>query len=193
MTATTVPAHRGALGTLRDIYHERTHFDFIGKSWLWALISGSAVVIAAAALLLSGLNLGIDFQGGRQWEFKVAHTVDASQVRDALKGSGIKDPKILILGNGGVRVQSLDLKHGGQVTIAKALAKFAVFWLWKELGCQDPSECRWSPHTSDYFSHRHRPTFGNRSRDYCGAAVDDDKRANARRRVDGQLEGDHSA
>ena len=125
MTATTVPARRGLLGNLRDIYHERTRFDFIGKSWLWALISGSAVTIAAAALLLSGLNLGIDFQGGRQWEFKVSHSVSASQVRDALKGSGIKDPKILILGNGGVRVQSLDLKHGDQQTITKTLARFA--------------------------------------------------------------------
>ena len=76
--------------------------------------------------MLSGLNLGIDFEGGTQWEFKVSHTVDAGQVRDALKGSGIKDPKILILGNGGVRVQSLDLKHGDQqAKVTDALAKYA--------------------------------------------------------------------
>src|SRR6185295_14720734 len=69
MTATTVPGQRtGFRQTLRDIYHEHTHFDIIGKSWLWALISGTAVLVSVAALALSGLNLGIDFDGGTQWQ-----------------------------------------------------------------------------------------------------------------------------
>ena len=71
-TAAVVPGRRGFFGTLRDIYHERTNFDFIGRSWLWALISGTLVVVSIGALAISGLNLGIDFEGGTQWEFRVA-------------------------------------------------------------------------------------------------------------------------
>ena len=28
--------------TLNDLYHERTHFNFIDRSWRWALLSGIA-------------------------------------------------------------------------------------------------------------------------------------------------------
>ena len=33
------PEHRRH--TLKDLYHERTHFNFIERSWRWALISGT--------------------------------------------------------------------------------------------------------------------------------------------------------
>jgi preprotein translocase subunit SecF len=122
----TVPQRRGFVGTLRDIYHERTHFDFIGRSWLWAAISGTLVVISLAALLISGLNLGIDFEGGTQWEFKVAKgNVSSGDVRTALNGTAAGDAKILILGNNGVRVQVAELKPAERAKVTEALAKVA--------------------------------------------------------------------
>ena len=54
----------GVRRTLSDIYHERTHFDFIGRTRLWFVISGVLVAISIGALALAGLNLGIDFEGG---------------------------------------------------------------------------------------------------------------------------------
>jgi preprotein translocase subunit SecF len=128
MSATTTfpQERRGFRGTLRDIYHERTHFDFIGRSWLWALISGTLVVVSLGALLVSGLNLGIDFEGGTQWEFKVAKgDASTSAVRDALSGTGATDSKILILGNNGVRVQAAELKPAARDKVTAALAKVA--------------------------------------------------------------------
>ena len=126
MTATTVTApRRGIRRTLSDIYHERTNFDFIGRSWLWAIISGTAVVVSVAALLLSGLNLGIDFEGGTQWQFTVkSGSVSAGDIRTALKGTGVSDPKILIVGSNGVRVQSQTLKPAQVTAVTKALAKY---------------------------------------------------------------------
>jgi preprotein translocase subunit SecF len=125
-TATLTEPRPGVLGTLRDIYHERTHFDFVGRSWLWALISGTAVLVSAAALLLAGLNLGIDFNGGTQWQFTVhGRSASASDVRSALKGTGASDPKILILGNSGVRVQTSERKGSQQAAVTAALARYA--------------------------------------------------------------------
>jgi preprotein translocase subunit SecF len=124
--AAVVPAKRGFLGTLRDIYHERTHFDFIGRSWLWALISGTLVVVSIGALLISGLNLGIDFEGGTQWEFRVAKgDVSSSDVHDALSGTAATNARILILGNNGVRVQEAELKPAARDAVTAALAKVA--------------------------------------------------------------------
>src|SRR5436305_1233989 len=95
-------SRRGLGAHLRDIYHERTHYDFIGRAWLWGLLSGVAVLIAIVALVFSGLNLGIDFEGGTQWQLTVkSGSASAGDVRTALTGTGVVDPKILILGNDG--------------------------------------------------------------------------------------------
>jgi len=127
MTAVTAPqVRRGPLGTLRDIYHERTNFDFIGRSWLWALISGTAVVVSVGALVISGLNLGIDFEGGTQWQFTVkSGDASSGDVRNALKESGLADARILILGGNGVRVQAKELKPAQSAVVTVALAKYA--------------------------------------------------------------------
>jgi preprotein translocase subunit SecF len=126
MTATTVPRERrGFVGTMRAIYHEQTHFDFIGHSWLWALISGTLVVVSIGALLISGLNLGIDFEGGTQWELHVARGANTDDVRAALKGTPAADSRILILGNDGVRIQEAELKPAARAEVTAALAKYA--------------------------------------------------------------------
>ena len=112
--------------TLADIYHERTHFEFIERSWRWALLSGTAIVISIAALLISGLNLGIDFEGGTQWEFTVAHgsTVDQRRAQGR-RSLGLGDAKILIVGGNHVRVQSKNLSTKTTTAVQAALAKYA--------------------------------------------------------------------
>jgi preprotein translocase subunit SecF len=117
---------RGVLTMLRDVYHERTHFDFLGRRWIWGGVSGAAVLISVVTLALSGLNLGIDFDGGTQWQFNVkSGSVSASGVRDALKGTGVSDPRILILGTKGVRVQAGALGAADATKVTEALATYA--------------------------------------------------------------------
>ena len=128
MTASIVQSdrRRGLRGTLSDIYHERTNFDFIGRSKLWALLSGTAVLISLFALVYSGLNLGIDFDGGTQWEFRrTSGTVAAEDVRRALADTPGTDAKVLVLGDDGARVQTEELKPAQQAAITAALAKYA--------------------------------------------------------------------
>ena len=55
-----------------DLYHERTNYQFVDRSWRWLLLSGGMILISLFALVFSGLNLGIDFEGGTQWQFTVA-------------------------------------------------------------------------------------------------------------------------
>ena len=55
--------------TLKDLYHERTNFDFLHRRWRWALLSGIVLLVAGSlGFLVNGLNLGIDFTGGTSWE-----------------------------------------------------------------------------------------------------------------------------
>ena len=122
----TVRERRGIRGTLSDIYHERTRFDFIGRSRLWFAVSGLLVTIAAAALIIGGLNLGIDFEGGTQWEVKLSQgTAAATDVRDALTGTRATNAKVLILGSDAVRIQAPTLTAAQQDQVTAALAKYA--------------------------------------------------------------------
>jgi preprotein translocase subunit SecF len=112
--------------TLGDIFHERTHFEFIERSWRWALLSGTLIVISIAALLISGLNLGIDFEGGTQWEFTVAHgSPSVNDVRKVVDPLGLGDAKILVVGGNHVRVQSKDTSSKTTTAVQVALAKYA--------------------------------------------------------------------
>jgi preprotein translocase subunit SecF len=112
--------------TLGDIFHERTHFQFIERSWRWALISGTLIVISIAALLINGLNLGIDFDGGTQWEFTVAHgSPSSNDVRKIVDPLGLGDAKILIVGGDHVRVQSKVVNDKTTNEVQAALAKYA--------------------------------------------------------------------
>jgi preprotein translocase subunit SecF len=111
--------------TLADLYHERTHFDFIDRSWRWLLLSGTLVLVSLIALGVRGLNLGIDFEGGTQWQFTVSNgSASVNDVRDALSPLGLGDAKILILGSDSVRVQSKDVSPAKQDQVSAALAKY---------------------------------------------------------------------
>jgi preprotein translocase subunit SecF len=112
--------------TLADFYHERTHFNFMDRSWRWAAVSGTLMLISVIALGVRGLNLGIDFEGGTQWQFTVANgSASVNDVRDALKPVGLGDAKVLIIGNDSARVQAKDLSPAAQARVSEALAKYA--------------------------------------------------------------------
>jgi preprotein translocase subunit SecF len=111
--------------TPADIYHERTHFQFIDRSWRWLLLSGTLILISVVAFAVRGLNLGIDFDGGTQWQFTSANgSVTVNDVRDVLEPLGLGNAKVLILGDDSVRVQSEDLPIAKQQEVSRALAEY---------------------------------------------------------------------
>jgi preprotein translocase subunit SecF len=124
------PAPTGAKrrrNSLSALYHERSHFQFIDRSWRWALLSGALVAISLLAFGIRGLNLGIDFDGGTQWQFTMNAKTSAAvgDVRSAIDQFGLGDAKVLILGNDSVRVQAKDLSLAQQGKVSAALAKYA--------------------------------------------------------------------
>jgi preprotein translocase subunit SecF len=123
------PQHPGKGGRrhrFADLYHERTNYQFIDRSWRWLALSGSLIVISLAALVFSGLNLGIDFEGGTQWQFTVAgKAASTDDVRSVLEDAGRANNKVLILGRSGVRVQTEELKPRERDAITVALAEYA--------------------------------------------------------------------
>jgi preprotein translocase subunit SecF len=68
------------MGKLSDIghalYEGRVSIDFVGRKWLWYSISGVILLAAIAGLAVKGLNLGIEFSGGVEYQV----TLRSSQV-----------------------------------------------------------------------------------------------------------------
>jgi preprotein translocase subunit SecF len=88
-------ARRGPWGRL---YHGETAIDFWGRRRVGFIISGVLIVVTIVSMLLQGLNLGIDFQGGVAWEVPSnGQTVDS--VRTLLDEQGLigDDAKVQVL------------------------------------------------------------------------------------------------
>jgi preprotein translocase subunit SecF len=110
--------------TLKDLYHERTNFDFLHRKWRWALLSGIVLLAGLFGFLVNGLNLGIDFTGGTAWELTTHQTPSTGQLRSLVEPLGVKDPKIVIVGSRGVRLQGQNLSQAKEDRITNALAKY---------------------------------------------------------------------
>ncbi|MGH9015935.1 MAG: protein translocase subunit SecF [Acidimicrobiia bacterium] len=111
--------------TFGDLIHERTNFDFVGRAWRWALLSGMVVVVCLLALAIRGLNLGIEFEGGTSWRFEVSgKSPSVGDVRDTIRPLGLADAKVQILGGDSVRVQAEELPADEQRRVTEALAGY---------------------------------------------------------------------
>jgi SecD/SecF fusion protein len=66
-------------------------FDFIGRTKLWFAISGVFLLIGAISLATQGLNRGIDFTGGSQFNFKTPTAVSTGNVASTFSKAGVGD------------------------------------------------------------------------------------------------------
>ncbi|MBR2025910.1 MAG: protein translocase subunit SecD [Alistipes sp.] len=61
-------------------------FDFIGKRFVAYITSGVIILAGVISLAFHGLNLGVEFTGGRSFVVRFDKEVSAEQVREALEG-----------------------------------------------------------------------------------------------------------
>lgn len=96
----------GQLGA--RLYRGEVSYDFVGRKKLWYTLSGVILVLAAIGLFGRGLNLGIEFRGGA--EFQVVSTTEGvDRAKSVAIAAGIDNPIVTQLGNGTVRVQTPEL------------------------------------------------------------------------------------
>ncbi|HEY8664209.1 MAG TPA: protein translocase subunit SecF, partial [Propionibacteriaceae bacterium] len=101
-------------------------YNFIGRRKIWYTISAIALLISIAALLIRGLDLGIEFRGGS--DFQVPTAVTATSVtdyRDAVLATGVPSldsTVVTTIGETKVRVQTRSLSVSEQTTVRAAIA-----------------------------------------------------------------------
>ncbi len=105
------------------LYTGDVSFDFVGKWRRWFVISGALMLIVVVGFLVRGLNLGIEFTGGA--EFQVPARADQAMVQKvdgALSGSGItavSDATVTQVGNSTIRVETKSLNTESEVPKVK--------------------------------------------------------------------------
>jgi preprotein translocase subunit SecF len=113
------------------LYTGEVSNDFIGHRRRWYILSGILLTVSIIALLTRGLTLGIEFEGGA--EFQAPTTVSATQmeqpVRDALQRSGVpnlNEAVVNTIGSNQVRVQTRTLDSSTEVPLVRTAIGQAV-------------------------------------------------------------------
>ncbi|MFN8077334.1 MAG: protein translocase subunit SecF [Kineosporiaceae bacterium] len=93
-----------------DLYSGRRSFDFVGRRKLWYLIAAAAVAIASLGLVVRGLELGVEFKGGA--DFQIVGVKDPSTLKgeEAVNSviSGV-EPRVTVINGDKVRVTTATL------------------------------------------------------------------------------------
>ena len=93
---------------LTENFLKDTHFDFIDFRKTAYIIACVMIVISIGSLAFKGLNLGIDFKGGRNYIVRFDQDVKVEQVREALSNVKVADwetPEVKTYGpNGQVKI-----------------------------------------------------------------------------------------
>lgn len=103
-----------------DLYDGRVSFDFVGRMKTWYVVSGIILLVAVAALGLRGLNLGIEFRGGSDFNVPRA-TCSVADARTAAEQSSGAQAIVTETGSGNIRVQTEPLTPEESSAVAAAL------------------------------------------------------------------------
>ena len=115
-------------GPFARLYRGETRFDFVGKRKIWFSISTAIIVLGIISIVLrGGLNLGIEFKGGTEWTI-AAPGVTQTEATNALKGTGLIDPTVELLGSGSKQTLNVQsdlnkLSQDQQTTVGKQVQK----------------------------------------------------------------------
>ena len=74
-----------------QLFNQQTSFDLMGRRRLAMILSAVALLVAIGALVVRGLNLGLDFTGGTLVEVGYPQAVELGGVRQALADGGFDD------------------------------------------------------------------------------------------------------
>lgn len=110
------------LGTIgANLYHGHVSYDFVGKRKLWYSLSGVILLIAVLGLGLRGLNLGIEFKGGAEFQVKSV-SASVEKARSAAASVGQTDAIVTLVGSDRVRVQTGAIDEPTSQKVAAALS-----------------------------------------------------------------------
>ncbi|MDK0523249.1 protein translocase subunit SecD [Streptomyces sp. ML-6] len=88
----------------------------------WLLISTALVVVAVLGIVVRGVNLGVEFTGGRLVEYSTSKPVDVERARTVLADAGFGDAEVTTAGAGDLSVRTGKIDNDQEHALRSALA-----------------------------------------------------------------------
>lgn len=97
--------------------------DFVGRKKVWFLLSLGVIVLGMTAVLVRGLEFGIEFKGGTAFAYKFPADVSIAEVREALKKQGVEESIIQPLGEDQTLIRTVTLAAAEEEALRQGLAE----------------------------------------------------------------------
>jgi SecD/SecF fusion protein len=110
----------GSLGRFREMLQRRNP-DLTSRRKVWLAISLMTATLATTGIALKGLNLGVEFTGGRLVEYSTSRAIDVEEARKAIGSAGFPQSVVQRSGETDLTVRSGTLTEGQQNAITAAL------------------------------------------------------------------------
>jgi SecD/SecF fusion protein len=110
----------GTTGRVRDTLR-RWNPDIMGRGALWLGVSAAAMVVAVLGIVLNGLNLGVEFTGGRLVEYSTNQPISAESARAAVADAGFPSAVVQESDNDKIAVRTNRITNQDVVTIREAI------------------------------------------------------------------------
>ena len=118
------------------LYEGKVSVDFVGRKWLWYAISGLIVLVAVYGLVGKGLNVGIEFKGGVEYQVSMpaqqATQDNVQKIRNAVAQvskdediEGAAAPIVNTSGPKNIRIQTEPLDNDEATVVSEAIQKAA--------------------------------------------------------------------
>ncbi|WP_327371274.1 protein translocase subunit SecD [Streptomyces sp. NBC_01217] len=89
----------------------------------WLLFSTALIAVAVLGIVVRGVNLGVEFTGGRLVEYATSRPVDVERARTVLADAGFDDAEVTTAGSGDLSVRTGKLDNDGEHALRTALAE----------------------------------------------------------------------
>jgi len=99
----------------------RKNPDIMSRRKLWIALSSAAVVLAIAGIAIRGLNLGVEFTGGRQIEYDTAKPINANVARGAVADAGFSQAIVQATKGGHITVRLEPVNNAQEHQIEQSL------------------------------------------------------------------------
>ncbi len=110
------------------LYRGDVSIDFVGRRLTWYAVSGLILVIAIVALLVRGLNYGIEFKGGVEYNAQFPSGTNLSSKVDPISTAIVDtnitnaaNPVVVVSGTQAIRVDVKPLDLGQKGVVADAI------------------------------------------------------------------------
>ncbi|MFD4898650.1 protein translocase subunit SecD [Streptomyces sp. NPDC058411] len=89
----------------------------------WLMVSTALVLLAVTGILVRGIDLGVEFTGGRLVEYSTSRPVDVETARDTIAAAGFTDAEVTTAGENDLSVRTGKLDNDGEHALRAALAE----------------------------------------------------------------------